>query len=237
MPTRAASRAAWVGLLLTLAACAPSRETVSALAAHHPEALFSVATEDSLVAFTFDDGPDPARTPELLDVLGAHGARATFFLVGERAERHPDVVARIVREGHEIGTHGWRLAPPLLIGATTTGAELDRTAAVLDAFGPVRWYRPGTGLYTTAIREAAEARGYRLALGSVYPNDPYVWSARRQARHVLREVRPGDVVILHDALGWRTRAPDVMRRVLPELERRGYRFVTLSELVAAEADG
>lgn len=219
--------------LTMLAACAPSRETIEAVAARHPEAVWSVAVEDSLVALTFDDGPDPARTPELLDVLAAHGARATFFVVGFRAESHPDILDRMVAEGHEVGMHGWRLTPPIFLGTETTAAELDRAAGVVDRWGPVRWYRPGSGFYTTTIREAAEARGYRIALGSVYPNDPYVLSPRRLARHVLREIRPGDVVILHDAIGWRTRAAEVARRIVPELQRRGYRLVTFSELVAA----
>lgn len=229
---RQQGRGVWstVVFAVLLAACAPSRETLQAVAAHHPGALFSVATPDSVVALTLDDGPDLRRTSAVLDVLAEHGATATFFVIGRKAAEHPALLAQIAREGHELGNHGWQTAPPVLLGATTTGEHIDRTAAVLAPYGPVRWFRPGTGLYTTAIRDAAEARGYRIALGSVYPNDPWVWSVGRQARTILRDVRPGSVIVLHDGIGWRTRAPAVLARVLPELRRRGYRVVSLSEL-------
>lgn len=228
-------RAAVLAAVLGLTACAPSRGLAERVAARYPEAVFSFATADSLVALTLDDGPDALRTAEVLDVLRAHDARATFFVIGERAAAHPELLARIVGEGHELGSHGWRLTTPVFLKLRTVEADLDRTAETLAPYGPVRWYRPGSGLYTTAVREAAAARGYRLALGTIYPNDPWVRSAERQARHILREAHPGGVIILHDGLRRRTRAPEVLRRVLPELRRRGYRVVTLSELAERAA--
>ncbi len=221
----------WTLLAAAVWGCAPSRDLVESIAARHPEALFSVATCDSLVALTLDDGPAPSHTPAVLDVLAAHGARATFFVVGERVEAHPDLVARTVAEGHELGLHGWTRTPALVLGSERTMRDMDRLAQQIGALDSLRWLRPAVGFYTAEMRQASQARGYRIALGSVYPNDPWVPWAAWQARTILQDIGPGDIIVLHDGLGWRTRAPAVLGRVLPELARRGYRVVTLSELV------
>lgn len=224
----------WLALTLAVAGCAPTRGMVNRVSHAHPAVVFSVATCDSLVALTLDDGPSPAHTPAVLDVLAAHGARATFFVVGRRVAAHPDLARRALAEGHELANHGWSLAAPVWLGAGRAAAGWRRTADTLAALGArPRWYRPGAGVYTPAIRAAAEADGLRLALGSVYPNDPWTPSTPVLARRVLRAVRPGDVIVLHDGLGRRTRAAAVLARVLPELRRRGYRVVTLSGLVDA----
>lgn len=218
-------------LAALVAGCAPSRDLVGVVAAAHPGAVFSVPACSRVVALTLDDGPDPRHTPAVLDVLARHGARATFFVVGERVEAHPEVVARAVAEGHELGLHGWTRDPALLLGSARTVRDLDRLAPLVEGFGPVRWVRPSVGFYTPAIRRAAEARGWRLALGSVYPNDSWVPWTPWLAQAVLRDVRPGGVIVLHDGLGARTRAAAVLDRVLPALARRGYRVTTLSDLV------
>ncbi|GAB5536746.1 MAG: polysaccharide deacetylase family sporulation protein PdaB [Rubricoccaceae bacterium] len=198
-----------------------------------PNALFSVATADSVVAFTFDDGPELGHTDAVLDALAEHGARATFFLLGERAAAHPGLVQRIVDEGHEIGNHGWQLQAAILLPAVRLRADIARTDSVLRRFASPTWYRPSVGFYNRGVRWAAESNGYRIALGSLVPNDPQVRSADRHVAHILKTVRPGDIVVLHDGIGDRVTAPEILHRVLPELARRGYRTVTLSELVAA----
>ena len=219
--------------LVALAACVPPRALVDYTADRSPGALFSVATADSLVAFTFDDGPEPGHTDAVLDVLATHGAHATFFLTGERAVAHPDLVDRIAAEGHEVANHGWQLQMAVLLPAVRLRADIARTDSALRRVSVPRWYRPSVGFYNRGVRWAAEAEGYRIALGSVYTNDPHVHDPGRHAEAILGTVRPGDIVVLHDGIGDRVVAPEVLRRVLPELQRRGYRFVTLTELVAS----
>ena len=225
-------RLAAVGLALLLAGCLPSRGVFEATADRSPSALFSVATADSVVAFTFDDGPQPGTTDAVLDALAAHDARATFFLVGERAVAHPDLVQRMARDGHELGNHGWQLQMAVLLPAVRLRAEIARTDSVLRRYASPTWYRPSVGVYNRGVRWAAESEGYRLALGSVYTFDPHTQDVDLHVEHILDTVRPGDVVVLHDGIGDRVTAPAILRRVLPELARRGYRFVTLSELAA-----
>ena len=221
-----------VGLAGLLGGCIPSRGVVDATAARSPSALFSVATADSVVAFTFDDGPQPGNTDAVLDALAAHGARATFFLIGERAVAHPGLVQRMADEGHELGNHGWQLQMAILLPAVRLRADIARTDSVLRHVARPVWYRPSVGFYNRGVRWAAEAEGYRIALGSIYTGDPQTQDVDLHVGHILKAIRPGDVVVLHDGIGDRVTAPAILERVLPELARRGYRFVTLSELAA-----
>ena len=117
--------------------------------------------------------------------------------------------------------------------AAQVGRGIARTDSLLRELGAPVWYRPSVGLYHRGTVRAAEAAGYRLALGSITTMDPQLPWIGMQARHILRLVRPGDVVVLHDGIGRRTKAPEILARVLPELARRGYRVVSLSELAAA----
>lgn len=222
--------------LAAFSGCIPSRSTVEYVARRSPSALFSVpGVTDSLVALTFDDGPEAGHTERVLDLLAAYDAHATFFLVGERVEREPALARRIAAEGHEVANHGWTRAPALFLSRDRLARDLAKTDRLLREIGTPVWYRPSAGLYRQRIVDAADALGYGIALGSVYSNDPQNPFVAAQVRHLLREVRPGDVIVLHDAIGRRTKAPEILARVLPELTRRGYRFVSLSELVAAGA--
>ena len=221
------------------------RWLVPRLAARSPGCLYAVPTRARAVALTLDDGPDPAGTPELLRVLRAHGARATFFLLAERVRGNEGVAAAIVAGGHEVGNHTMRDEPSVLLAPTAFEAVVRQAGTVLGRFGPVRWLRPGSGWYTAAMLAAVERAGYRCALGSVYPYDAHVPSSRLATAYVLANVRPGAVIVLHEggrggARGRRT--AETLRRVLPALRGRGYRVVTLSELdalraVAARAPG
>ena len=148
-----------------------------------------------------------------------------------KAGRH--VVPYLISQGHEVANHGWGPMAGILLSESQLRRSIARTDRLLRAFGEPRWYRPSTGFYDGRALRAAEAEGYRIALGSIYSNDPQLTFVGVQARHILREVRPGDVIVLHDGIGDRTKAPEILRRVLPELARRGYRIVPLSELVDA----
>jgi peptidoglycan/xylan/chitin deacetylase (PgdA/CDA1 family) len=199
----------------------------------HPGCLYRVTTREPLVALTLDDGPDPAATSLILEQLRRHAARATFFLIGSRVSGHEDVVRRIVAEGHELGNHLMDDLPSIGLSPDEFASDLERAGQVLAPYGPVRWARPGSGWYSPAMVATIERAGYRCALGSVYPLDASIPSAAFASRYIRRNVRPGAIVILHDHGARGRRTARVLERVLPELRRRGYRVVSLSELVAA----
>jgi len=192
-------------------------------------------------ALTFDDGPSPRNTPRMLDVLARHGARATFFLIADRARRHRELVRRIVAEGHEAGIHGSLHVPPWLLPRALLLRDLDQAAAaVREACGrPVRHYRAPFGLLFRPQAAWVRARGVTPVLGDVYPRD---WSLRESAtiaRRVIERLAPGSIVILHDssALADPDRGPTVgaVDAILAEAAGRALRSVTVAELVQAGA--
>jgi peptidoglycan/xylan/chitin deacetylase (PgdA/CDA1 family) len=210
------------------------RWLVPAIAARSPGCLYAVPTRERLVALTLDDGPDAAHTPGVLALLRAHRARATFFLISERARRQAPLVRAIVVDGHEIGNHLTRDEPSARLAPAAFEAALREAGSVLGRFAPVRWFRPGSGWYTSAMLAAAARAGYRCALGSVYPYDPHVPSSRFAAAYILANVRPGAVLVLHEGGGRGRRTVETLRRVLPALHARGYRVVGLTELTARQ---
>jgi peptidoglycan-N-acetylglucosamine deacetylase len=188
------------------------------------------------LALTFDDGPDAAWTPRVLDALGAAGARGTFFLVGERAEREPALVRRIATEGHEIGNHSWSHRSLWLCGPRATAREIarahDRLAALTGA--PPRHFRPPWGMVNAAMFPVVRRLGERCVFWSIQPEGRCPVTAERQVARVLDRAHPGAIVDLHDAEGT-PMAPARLVRALPAmlagLRERGYAFTTVAELL------
>ena len=227
-----AGSAGAISLLASALWTAP-RWLVSRIAARSPRCLYAVRTTERVVALTIDDGPDSAHGPSILRLLRAHGTRATFFLISSRVPGSEAHVAQTVAEGHEIGNHLVRDEPSIRMSPEAFAAAVREAGAMLGRFAPVRWLRPGSGWYDRAMLDTIEREGYRCALGSVYPYDAHLPSARLSAAYVLANVRPGAVVVLHEGGARGRRTVEVLRRVLPALRARGYRVTTLSEL----ADG
>jgi peptidoglycan/xylan/chitin deacetylase (PgdA/CDA1 family) len=203
---------------------------VGHLARDHPRVLYRVATQAKVVALTIDDGPDPATTPELLRLLEAHGAHATFFVITSRIPGNEALLHRMVAEGHELGNHMVRDEPSLKLEPAEFERQLGESHEILSRFQTMRWFRPGSGKYDDRMLATIEARGYRCALGSVYPFDPQIRWSWFSRRFILSNVRPGSVIILHDWTSKGRRTAKTLSVVLPELTKRGFRVVTLSEL-------
>lgn len=210
------------------------RWLVPRIAARSPRCLYAVPTRERVVALTLDDGPDPAHTRGILDVLRAHGARATFFLISSRVPGNETLVTAIVAEGHELGNHLTRDEPSNRLPPDAFAAAVREAGSVLGRFATVRWLRPASGWYSDAMLDTIEREGYRCALGSIYPYDAHQASARLSAAYVSSNARPGAVIVLHDGGDRGRRTADVLRRVLPVLHARGYRVVTLTELAALQ---
>ena len=222
---------ATLGILASALWTAP-RWLLKRIAPRSPRCLYAVDTAERVVALTLDDGPDATHTPAILDVLREHDARATFFLISSRIRGLEALVTRAVREGHELGNHLVHNAPSIRQPADTFAHDVRSAGEVLGRFGTVRWLRPASGWYSDAMLDTIEREGYRCALGSIYPYDAHQPSIRLSAAYVLAHARPGAVIVLHDGRSRGRRTAEVLRRVLPVLRSRGYRVVTLSELVA-----
>ena len=200
-----------------------------------PDVVFSADTTEPVIALTLDDGPHPHLTPRVLDVLAQHGARATFFLIGSRAERHGAVVGRIADEGHELGNHSWDHASSARLSRARLGESVRRTRDVLESYGPTRLFRPGSGWPTPTVLHVARHQGYRCVLGSIYPNDVRVRATDRIVEHVAEEARPGAILVLHEGAAGRERVVTILARALPELDQRGFRVTTVSTLLEGGA--
>lgn len=222
---------ATVGALLLLLIAGPPVALIDRVAARHPGCLYRVPAAKRAVALTIDDGPDPATTPLILAHLRQHRVKATFFLISDRVKDREPLVASIVAEGHEIGNHFTQDRPGIRLSTDAFTRDLEQAHAVLAAFDTARWARPGSGWYSQAMVSAMARKGYRCALGSVYPYDPMIPSVAYASWFIRRNVRPGAVVILHDGGSRGTRTARTLQNVLPWLHRHGYRVVSLSELV------
>ena len=191
------------------------------------------------LALTFDDGPDPEWTPRVLDALGAAGVRATFFLVGERAQRAAGVVRRIAAEGHEVGSHSWSHRSLWLCGPRATVVEIRRAHECLGALAgaPPRHFRPPWGMVNAAMFPILRRVGERCVFWSIQPEGRRPVPAARQIAHVMDRARPGAIVDLHDAEGTPA-APARLLQALPPLldglRERGYGFATVAELLSAD---
>jgi peptidoglycan/xylan/chitin deacetylase (PgdA/CDA1 family) len=207
----------------------------------------------AVVALTFDDGPNGRCTAEILDALAERATPATFFVLG-RNLRHADnaaLLARMVRDGHTIGLHGWAHSTNPLMDDDWAARELARTrdavaAAAADAgLAPpaVRFYRPAYGFLTGAMARAAEAAGLVVVEWTVSVEDWRAgWTADALSDAIVRAARPGDVIVLHDgdetahASTARCRErpvhADAIRRLVPALEAHGLQIAPLAEVLA-----
>ncbi|TYC06844.1 polysaccharide deacetylase family protein [Micromonospora sp. WP24] len=181
-------------------------------------------TGDKRVALTFDDGPDPQYTPQVLNALREFGIRATFCVVGEMAQSHPDLIRAIVADGHTLCNHSWN--HDVALGKRSPDAiraDLLRTneairAAAPDA--PIVWYRQPGGAWTYPVVSVANALGMTPLHWTVDPADWEAPGAARIAATVTAQIEPGSVVLMHDAGGNRQGTVEALWQLLPELTAR-----------------
>ena len=192
------------------------------------------------LALTFDDGPDPDHTPRVLDILDSLGARGTFFVVGERAERARSLVADMWARGHEVASHGWSHRNLWMCGPRRTWTEIARTHDLLeDVTGwPPAHFRPPWGAVNAAMFPMLRRIGERCVLWSIQPEGLRPVSAAVQTDRVLARARPGAIVDLHDAEGT-AGAPGRLLESLPRmvtgLQEDGYALTTVAELLDSDA--
>lgn len=194
----------------------------------------SVEGTGKVIAMTFDDGPHPKLTPKLLDMLKERGIKATFFVVGQNAEEYPDIMRRIVAEGHEVGNHSWSHPALTRLGSEGVRSQIERTnAAIEKATGkPPTLIRPPYGATTARLDKVfADTFGLTVVIWSV---DPLDWKYRNSARvtqKILEGASPGGIILAHDIHATTVAA---MPATLDALKERGYKFATVSELIEME---
>ena len=197
-----------------------------------PITFSSVHVDGPYVAMTFDDGPHGSLTPKLLDLLAAHHMKVTFFVIGQNAAEHPEIVRRAAREGHEIGNHSW--SHPNL-GKTSDDAvrnELQKTDDVIAAAigkRPTLMRPPYGSLTARQKRWIHDDFGYRIILWDV---DPLDWKRPGPSvvcNRIVKEAKPGSIILSHDI---HPGTIEAMPATFDQLQAKGFKFVTVSELLS-----
>jgi peptidoglycan/xylan/chitin deacetylase (PgdA/CDA1 family) len=192
------------------------------------------------IALTFDDGPDPVYTPQLLDLLKKYNIKSTFFVLGSKAEQYPELILRMHQEGHLVGVHNYVHRSNALMTPWKVRGQLEhsiRTIENIIGVTPVH-YRPPWGVFN--IFDILLFRKFRVVLWSLIVGDWVSWGgAQRIKKQLLAKIKNGDVIVLHDSgqtFGAVKNAPEYMLQALSdfleETSRQGYEFLRVDECIA-----
>ena len=210
-----------------------------AASAGREDIVYSCAAVDKRIALTFDDGPHPALTREIMGILRENGVTATFFLVGENAEWFPEIVREEAEAGFELGNHTRTHANLREADYPTICREIDEgERSVWENFEyRTRLLRPPGGCLSDDVIRAAKERDYTLVCWSVDTRDWAHTPTEIIVKNVLESAEGGDILLFHDYISGDSPTPAALRILIPELKRRGFRFVTVSELIEGEGKG
>ncbi len=200
-----------------------------------PNLVWYVQTDEPVIALTFDDGPDPKYTPQVLETLRRFGAKATFFVIGRNVEQYPDVLKQVAADGHEIGNHTY--SHPLRLrkeGNGEVAQQLTKTAELVAQLTgqQTRVFRPPGGAYNGNLVGVAKSLGYEVIIWSwtTNPSDAYAPGVAQIVHRVTDDAAPGDIVLLHDG-NPHPQTVNALPEILRILSEKGFRFVTVSELL------
>ena len=185
-----------------------------------------VPDRGQVMYLTFDDGPHPVYTPQVLDVLARHGAMATFFVIGRQAEAYPRLVDRIVAEGHTVANHTWNHESLAGLPKEAFDSTVGSTQSFLGSRG-TPCLRPPSGTIDAFTQDWAAEHGLRLTLWTVDPGDWRRPSAEAIADHIVERARAGAVVLLHDGGGDRSQTVEGLDMALERLAGSGLAYKTL----------
>ena len=199
-----------------------------------PGSYTAIHTDGPYIAITFDDGPNPETTNKLLKMLAERNVKATFFVLGSRAVASPEILQAMVAAGHEVANHSWNHPQLNKIPVAAADKQIEDTNAVIQNATGVkpRYLRPPYGaMNATLQRHIEEKYGMTFIYWSVDPLDWKVKDANAVYEQIMRQVRPGAIILAHDIHPTTVAA---MPRVLDALIAKGYKFMTISDLIAQD---
>jgi peptidoglycan/xylan/chitin deacetylase (PgdA/CDA1 family) len=193
-----------------------------------PGIVWRVPTSEPLVALSFDDGPHPVHTPKVLAILAKHDAHATFFLIGQRANDHPQLVEAIKAGGHELGNHYLHRGTCLADSSASFSAKLVQAEHAIGISGAPKLFRPPAGLAWPWQLQQARDLGYTPVLGSAYPHDPAHPPVSYIQWLIKKNLVPGAIVILHDGISDPSRSIEALPGILAAGQARGPEWLKLT---------
>ncbi len=193
----------------------------------------SVTTEKKQIALTFDDGPHPALTPRILEILAKYNVPATFFMVGQNVLNYPNAARAVIDAGHEVGNHTFTHPH---IANLNEKAIFEEIGKCEDALEELCEYRPHLlrtpqGALTQSLERCLLDDDYILVLWSLDTRDWENKSTASIVKTVLEGVQSGDIILMHDFIGHNSKTPEALEKIIPILLSRGYEFVTVSALL------
>lgn len=240
---RLGGRIAWMGALILLLGAAVGYGAFQPRSSLFGQTYWSGHTQDKLVALTFDDGPNEPYTGQVLDILRREHVTATFFLIGSNVRRSPESVQRIVREGHVVGNHSD--SHPLrfaLEGTPRIEKEIDAAEQTIHAAGGryPSLFRPPQGLRSPWLLSVVEADSLVAVTWDDAPEDWDPWPAAVLVQRTLAQAHPGAIILLHDGMNLthdadQSETVKALPAIIDSLRARGYRFVTVPELLGVRA--
>lgn len=200
-----------------------------------------VPMDEKVVALTYDDGPHPVYTPQLIDILDKYHVKATFFMIGREMNKHPDIVKDLAKHGHVVANHTY--THPSDIKADTAPQvirELEDCEETIERLTGSRahLFRPPKGLMDGTVFTIAQEEGYRTILWTVCADHHDAPTPELMAKRVVNHIRPGAIILAHDGALY-SRWMDVAATplIIEQLQKKGYRFVTVPELLAMGRPG
>ncbi|MGD0335914.1 MAG: polysaccharide deacetylase family protein [Candidatus Omnitrophota bacterium] len=204
--------------------------------------LYDVKSKDKLVALTFDDGPSPEWTPQILEALKAAGIKATFFMLGKHVREYPEIARMVVSEGHEIGNHSYSHHVLIYYKTDELEKEIKDTEQIIGKVTGVttKYFRPPKAWLTEAEKKKIKEMGYKIVLWSLNSKDWVNFDDKYIVRYLARRINPGDIILFHDSGGVfsteggsRHETVKSVPLLAEKLRKMGYRFVTISQLISA----
>lgn len=214
-------------LLLSLA-------VLQAAAVPHVVYRYASGGDKKRVAITFDDGPHPRYTPQILDILAEYHVKATFFMVGSNADYHPELVERVLAEGHEIGNHTYHHYHTVNMKSDELTRDILACSEALSRFTggtPPALFRPPEGVFNEEIKALCKKEGYTIVMWSVDTRDWAHTPVSEIVSGVRAHVQDGAIILMHDFIGKNSPTPAALRRIIPMLQESGYEIVTVSRLL------
>jgi peptidoglycan/xylan/chitin deacetylase (PgdA/CDA1 family) len=194
----------------------------------------ALSSQKKVIALTFDDGPWPNTTLEVLDILRENNIKATFFLIGQNLKYFPQIGQQVVADGHAIGNHTWHHWHRPMNQFTAIREVEDTSALIYKTTGvKTSLFRPPNGFLNNGLAAYARRLQDAVVLWSVDSGD---WrghrvSVRGLVNQVIEKARPGGIVLMHDGGGDRSKTVEALPKIIEELAQRGYKFVTVPELL------
>ncbi|MCC5646076.1 polysaccharide deacetylase family protein [Nostoc sp. CHAB 5824] len=193
---------------------------------------------EKVIALTFDDGPSPKNTAQILEILKKNNIKATFFMVGQMVKYFPQVAKQVAADGHVIGNHTWHHWYFQMDGATVS-SEIDRTADIIykTTGEKTTLFRPPGGFLNNGLAQYAKNEKYAVMMWSEQSGDAERRSPQvpMLVKNVLKQAKPGAIVLMHDGGGNRSKSVKALPEMIAGLKTQGYRFVTIPELLEIQA--